>query len=289
MAQVMVLSAGLGTRLRPLSDVLPKPLVPLGNAPLLQQVLGRLRARGFSSAVVNTHHLAHAFDGLDTEGVDVRYSHEPDILGSAGGVRRALPWLEAPFIVCNGDLWADPPLESLRSALGEHAACLLVAPPAGRGTVGLNAAGDVVRLRGERHGEEVRAADYVGVMALGDRALPLLPERGCLVGDLCLPLLRRGEIIATLSWPGPWFDVGTPAGYLGANLHWLREQALENYVSPTVERAVEVRLERCVLGRGARVLGAGRLERCVVWPGASVRAPLRESIVISDGRIVGVH
>jgi len=282
----MVLSAGLGTRLRPLTDELPKPLVPVGDRSILGHVLGWLRAHGFARAVVNTHHLPEAFTTADLP-VPVDLIHEPIIRGTAGGIAGARHLLDpAPIVVWNGDVLCEPPLAELVRRVTDGL-CLAIRPrPRGEGTVGIDVEGRVVRLRGERFGPEARGGDYLGVAALGTRCLRTLPAEGCLIGDWALPELRRGEPVLTVDAPGPWTDCGDLERYLGANFAWLEKRGLDSWQAPGTEVGAGVRLEQSLVGPGARVMGQGPVERSVIWPGASAVAPLFEVVVTRAGRVV---
>src|SRR5262245_33821770 len=116
----LVLAAGVGSRLRPLSLVRAKPALPVAGEVLIGRILRRLREFGIERVVINLHHLAATItrevgDG-SSFGLRVRYSWEPSILGSAGGPARALPLLEADrFLIVNGDTLADVNLEDLAS------------------------------------------------------------------------------------------------------------------------------------------------------------------------------
>jgi mannose-1-phosphate guanylyltransferase len=291
MARVMVLCAGLGTRLRPLTDELPKPLVPVGDRPILAHIASRLRAHGMSEAVINTHHLAGEFDShISSLAVRIHRTHEADIRGTAGGVAAARHLLgPAPVLVHNGDTLVQPPLGELLG-YGSDGLCLAVTPrAAGQGSVGLDAQGNVVRLRGQQFGPEASGGDYIGVAALGARCLASLPEFGCLIGDWALPELRRGGRISTVAASSAWIDAGDLAGYLRANLLWLADHANAEHgcwVGPGAAVHGGAQLERCLLGTDARVRGRGWLRRCVLWPGAEAEPPLADSIVTSAGRVV---
>lgn len=277
-ASAMVLCAGLGTRLRPLTDELPKPLVPIGDRSVLEHALDRLEPIVEGRVVVNVHHLAREFEGFRDR---VEVIHEDPIRGTAGGVAGARGRVEAPLIVWNGDILLPIlPEECLRSLRNPGYVSLLVAPrPVGRGTVGVGIGGAVVRLRGERFGEELHGGDYVGVCALGGAALASLPEVGCLIGDLALPHLRGGGRVGAIVRELAWTDAGDPASYLDANLDWLERGGRSAWVGPGAAVADGVRLDRALVGRGARVGGAGALCRVVVWPGAIARAPLEDAVV----------
>jgi len=287
--QTMVLCAGFGQRLRPLTDELPKPLLPVGDRSVLAHICRFLHASGRSSAVANTHWLPDKFSS-NSENLEITLDlvHEPLIRGVAGAVAGVRAQLEAPVVVWSGDMLIEsPPLAELSaraSASGD--VCLAIAPARGAGTLGLDAAGRVVRVRGEVHGVEVTAADYVSLFAVGERALKAFPEQGCLIGDYCLPRMRRGEPIDTC-WIGKgWWDIGTPPSYLRANLDWLERNVpgtQPSFVGPGARVDGGVRLASSVVGAGATVTGHGLVESCVIWPGSVVEAPLTRAVVTPRG------
>jgi len=291
--RAMILCAGLGERLRPLSDELPKPLVPVGDRSVLAQIAAQLRRAGYASALANTHWLHEKFEAiLGTLELDLTLVYEPQIRGVAGGIAGARALLAAPALVWNGDILIDdPPLDALVArAQASSDVCLAVAPTSGPGSVGLDRAGRVVRLRGERFGQEVRAADYVGLVAVGERALAELPEWGCLIGDYCLPRLRRGLSVETYPTPSAWREVGSVDAYLNANLHWLSQHANRperSYVHPTASVAPGVQLVGSVVGANARLEGTGKVEGCVLWPGSHAAAPLDGTVVTPRTRVRG--
>ena len=290
MARAMILCAGYGTRLRPLTDELPKPLVPLGDRPILGHIAARLAAAGFDEAVVNTHHMPALFQStIESLPIKLQLVHEPEILGTAGGIAGAREVLRpGPVLVWNGDILADPPIDALLDAVRGGGACLGVAPREwGEGSVGLAADGGVARLRGRTFGVEDRGGDYIGVAALGADVLEALPDRGCLVGDYLLPRLRRGESVHTVPVERGWSDAGDVETYLDLNLGWLgADDSNGSFVGDGARVSPGIELRRSVVGAGAVVEGDGVLEDSVVWPGAAASAPARRIIVTSGGRIV---
>ncbi len=284
----MILAAGLGTRLRPLTDELPTPLVPVGDAPALAQIQRWLSLFGVTRTLVNTHHLASAFAGVSWP-LPTGLLHETSILGTAGGVANARPRLDdgEPLLVWNGDILAAVDVRALRAALeGSGAvACWSVAPrPRGEGTVGLDEQGRVVRLRQVRRGDEARGGDFLGIQVLSPGLLAQLPAEGCMVGDVLAPLLAGGAVIQAVEHRGGWDDIGSIEAYLRANLRWLEGSAA--YLGPGARSSVPV--EKSVVGAGAVVEGEGALVRSVVWPGARARAPLSDAIVTTAGRVIEV-
>jgi mannose-1-phosphate guanylyltransferase len=288
----MVLCAGFGTRLRPLTDAVPKPLLPIGDQPAYVHITRALRAAGFGPVVINTHHGAAAFDGRVPAGIGVSY--EKKLLGTAGGVAHARGLLgPGDVLVWNGDIQAQPDLRELVRAHGDRqrsepsVATLLVVPrPAGRGTVGVDARGSVVRLRGEVFGDEVRGGDYLGIMILDETARGVLPQEGCLVGDLLLPELRARRTVSIAWHDGRWIDIGTPSALLLANRQWLRQRRARVWTAPGTTIDPHALLADTVVAEGGRVIGAGSVTRCLVLPGATLRASAENLIAMADGRLV---
>jgi mannose-1-phosphate guanylyltransferase len=284
----MVLGAGLGTRLRPITDRTAKTLVPVGDAPLIEHVLRRLEAAGAPRVVVNTHHRGAEVEAYLRSRGGAAVSPERDLLGTAGGLAHAAGLLGAgPVVVWNGDILADVDARALAGAyaLGPAAEALLVVRPLppGEGTVGLDEDGRVVRLRGETVRREVQGGDFAGIHVIGEGLRRELPARGCLVGDVYLPALRRGAILRSFRHDAPFYDVGSLAGYLQANLAWLAFRGARRWTAPGARVAPEVRLEQALVGDGCEVRGAGELRRCVVWPGAVATAPERDAAITRDG------
>lgn len=292
MSTAMVLCAGYGTRLRPLTDEVPKPLVPIGDRPLLAHIAERLAAAGFTKIVINVHHISDSFCNIFEDlSIKSHVIHEPEILGTAGGIANARALLgPAPILVWNGDILGDPPVDALLAAAKAKGGLVLAARPmpVASGTVGVGNDDAVVRLRGQQFGVETSGGDYIGVAALGERALAVLPANGCLIGDVALPGLARKERVGVVWTSAAFSDIGDLVSYHAANLAWLRGAVVDSYVAEGARVDAGVSLSRCIIGAGANVVGSGALERCVVWPGATVRAPLRDAIVTASGRVVPV-
>lgn len=281
----MLLCAGFGQRLRPLTDELPKPLMPVGDRSVLEHIAHHLVQQGQRRAVANSHWLPEALSAAAARlPLPVNVLHEPVIRGVAGGIAGARELLEAPIIAWNGDTLIDrPPLLELFADVEQTGGiCLAVAETDGPGTLGLDERGLVVRTRGESHGHEVKRADYVCLAGIGRDALAELPSDGCLIGDYCLPRMRRGLPVYTRFIEGAWHDIGNLDSYLGANLLWLaahHNHAGSSYLAPDARVSQGVQLERTVVGAGARIAGEGRVSECVIWPNTLAIAPLERAIV----------
>jgi MurNAc alpha-1-phosphate uridylyltransferase len=210
--KAMILAAGRGERMRPLTLTRPKPLLEVGGQALIEHHLRSLAAAGFAQVVVNLSWLGEQIcaalgDGARL-GVEVRYSDEgPEPLETGGGIFRALPLLgTAPFLVLNGDVWTDYPYASLRERLraGDLAHLVLVPNPPHNGV------GDFVLREGRMiEGGPGERFTFSGIGVYR----PELFE-GCQDGAFKLaPLLRSaaraGRVSAEL-YDGDWLDIGTP-------------------------------------------------------------------------------
>ncbi|MFM1885776.1 MAG: hypothetical protein RL026_933 [Pseudomonadota bacterium] len=209
--KVMLLAAGRGERLKPFTDVTPKPLLEVGGQPLIVWHLQRLAAAGFEEVVVNTawlgEQLPAALGNGGAWGLRLRYSPEPwPALETGGGIHNALPLLgEAPFLLVNGDVFTDIDFAALRAAAAQDAA----APPAQRPLARLVLVPNPEHHPGGDFALDGQRLTYAGVAVI-DPAL----FAGCAPGRFPLaPLLfaaRDAGRLALQRHDGQWLDVGTP-------------------------------------------------------------------------------
>ena len=217
----MVLAAGLGTRMRPLTDTMPKPLVPVAGKPLIDHVLDRLAATGVDRAVVNVHYLADQIIAHTAARAKPRVTISDErgvLLGTGGGVVKALPELgPAPFFHINSDtIWIDgvtPNLTRLAETFDARAtdALLLLAPTSE--SVGYDGRGDFtmatdgrLRRRGER---EVAPFVYAGAAILSPALFKDAPQGEFSLTDLFDRAAEAGRLHG-LRLEGLWMHVGTP-------------------------------------------------------------------------------
>ena len=301
--RALVLAAGRGERLRPLTATLPKPLVPVGGRPLLAWTLERLRAAGCEAVAINLHHLGSQIRdrfGASFRGMPITYSPESELLGTAG----ALPPLRAFFepadrvIVVNGDSLCRWPLETLLAAHVRRgpAATLLVHRKADPRAFGGGVALEDDRIVAFRRGSLADAAArrhlvFAGAQVLEPELLARIPEGpGDLVTVLYEPLLAAGAPLAAVVTERLWHDLGTPQRYLDAVLDWTFRGSLQaartvkgaavdpsatlrrTLVEAGAEVAAEADLRSCLVMPGAKIGKGVRLTRSVVGPGATVAA-----------------
>lgn len=206
--RAMILAAGRGERMRPLTDKLPKPLLPAGGRTLLEHLIDALARAGYRDLVVNHSYLGTAIEqalGDGTKyGVHIRYSPEPEgALETGGGIHRALPLLGDWFLVVNGDIWTDYPFGRLSGPPPGLAHLVLVDNPAH------HPGGDFVLEAGTVLEGDAPRLTFAGIGVYRSALFA-----GCAPGRFPLaPLLRRAMGTGGVSgehYRGQWFDVGTP-------------------------------------------------------------------------------
>lgn len=302
--RALVLTAGLGTRLRPLTLVRAKAAVPVNGEPLVRRILRWLAGHGIRDAVLNLHHRPETItacvgDGGDL-GVRVRYSWEQPVLGSAGGPRHALPLLveEAErnrgpaFLLVNGDTLTDVNVAALIAAHSEANASVTMAVipnprPDKYGGVRVDADGRVLGFT--RRGTPGESFHFIGVQVVEPAVFADLPDGTPLesVGWLYPRLMaeRPGAVAAFVS--GARFqDIGTPHDYLRTSLELsaLEGDRLTSAVRTRIADSARLvrtalwddvaigpgaALTECIVADRVRVPEGARYERCAIVPAAS--------------------
>jgi len=205
----MVLAAGRGERMRPLTDREPKPLLRVGGKRLIEFHLERLAAAGFHQVVINTAWLGDLIEETlgngARYGLAITYSHErPEALETGGGIHRALPLLGSePFLIVNGDVWTDIDFGALRTLRAQALAHLVLVPNPPQ-----HARGDFRLEQGLVEEGEGQRYTYSGIGVFRPELFD-----GCAPGKFpLLPLLRKAIAARRLSGElhrGRWFDIGT--------------------------------------------------------------------------------
>jgi len=297
--RAMIVAAGLGTRLRPLSELRPKPAMPVRGLPLIAYHLALLSHYGVSETTINVHHLPDVLQAAAQRykppGMTLHFSVEAELLDTGGGIRRVADFLREsdPCLILGGDMLLDADLASLiaqHEARKDAITMLLRDDPRTRtfGSIGVDAEGCVRRI-GKRFdlGGEQAAGIYTWVNVVAARAFEQLPERDVFshLDHWIAPMLAngardiRGSVIPDTKCV--WEPVGTPQEYLAANLN----PPTFSYIDPDQRARLEgARIEaELVIGAGATLGPGASLSRAVVWDGEHVPAGTRAS----DGVFAG--
>jgi aminoglycoside/choline kinase family phosphotransferase/choline kinase len=219
-----ILGAGMGTRLRPLTNDCPKPLLPVGGRPLITFAMDHCLTAGIERFIVNTHHCPAAYDRAFPErswrGWPIRFRHEPLLLDTAGGLKNIEDLLdeEESILVYNGDIISDLPLGMLLEAYaeGKQEVTLALRSQGPVTNVSVDAEGNVCDLRGLLGNPGVRRCLFTGISVVEKRFLRrLTPGKAESVVPVFAEMIREtpGSVAGVVIDEGSWRDIGDPEGY----------------------------------------------------------------------------
>lgn len=318
MTRAMILCAGLGTRLGAVGDALPKPLLPMCDLPIVRYGIAILVGHGIRDIVINVHYRPALFEAALGDGSDfgarIQYSREPELLGTGGGIKKALPLLDPdgtdePFISMNGKLVLDVDLTALleaHRAAGDVLGTMVVrrVPDAGAwGAIEVKN-GRVRNVFGEgRH-------MFCGVHVTRPSVMRELPDgESCSIRQGYLPWMRggRGEV-AAFEHEAYFAEHSTPDRYVQGNIDLVGGAALHHPPGPVagvddaavvhastriidpVRIAAGARAEagatvgpNTVVGGNAIVASGATVTNAVVWPGATASGVIDRAIVTPEG------
>ncbi len=314
--RAVVLAGGEGTRLRPLTLDVPKPLVPILGRPFIEHQLTHLRSHGVTNVTLAltrnrySDTLRQAL-GEDVCGVRLSYAYEDTPLGSGGAIAGATLGWDEPFLVCNGDIVTDVDLRALMRAHEAARAELTmylhpVANPSAFGVVALNRENQIIQfVEKPAPGEEPSNLVNAGIWLFEPALLrEMAADRFNRVEDELFPMLAStGRRVLGFRSASYWRDIGTPRAYLEANMDALdgRVRSIApdrlsdggGLAAHDVNIDPSARVERSVLGERTIVGARARVESSVLWesvnigPGAVVReSVLAENVVITAGAVV---
>ena len=210
--KAIILAAGRGARLAPLTDTTPKPLLPIKGQPLIVRQLQQLRAANITHVIINLYYLGdlieRALGNGEKFGMQIAYSQEQSLLETGGGIKNALPLLEEEeFIVCNGDIYTDFDFSSLPDALAPNDTAHLVLTP----TPNTRARGDFEYSQGRvtQRGDDFV---YCGISIFSQRIFANSPEGAFSSRDLMFEAIEQGQLSAQVHM-GQWTDIGTLSDY----------------------------------------------------------------------------
>lgn len=297
--KAMILAAGLGTRMRPLTLLRAKAVLPVLNRPLLLWILEHLARQGVDDVVVNLHHLAdtvgEALGEWRRSGMRLRYSREDKLLGTAGGPRAVRDVFgDEPFLLVNGDMLFDFDVARLAQrhrASGARATLGLLPNPDPRlyGSIVTDASGRVLSLAGQPRRARGTASLFTGVHVLDPALLDTLPAGPSdSIRDLYVPMVAAGERVQGVRLRGAWHDLGRPSLYRDAQLKLLPGRGRDRVLlHPDAQVGAGARLRRSVVGRGARVGEDAQVERSILWDSATVEAGSRvDGAIVASGGVV---
>ena len=311
----VVLVGGEGTRLRPLTERIPKPMLPLLGRPILAHTFEQISAAGVGRAILACGYRPtsiEAFFGRSYRGIELEYQVEPEPRGTAGGIAYAARDTTGPLLVLNGDSIRDVDLSALIEFHNERGALatIMLTPvdePARYGLVRVDNDGRVRDFVEKPTPEQIDTnLINAGVYVLEPEVLELIPEnRPVSIEREIFPILSARGVLYAVPLPGYWLDVGTPESYLQAHLDLMPNEVRVDpkaVVAPTARFHAPCVVESgCVVeaaadigpgvyvGAGARVGPGARVRRAALLPGAIVEGgTVDRAIVDPNHGIIGV-
>lgn len=221
--RALILAGGRGTRLRPFTTSFPKPLMPVGDIPILEILLRQLKAHGVTEVTLLTGHLAYLLEGYFTDGsalsMHIGYVREEQPLGTAGPLRQLAGTIADDFFFMNGDLLTDVDFTDLMRRHREAGALVTVSTyrrdeRIELGVVKVDESGDII---GYDEKPTLHLDVSMGLYAMSPAVLERIPSGSNDMPQLILDLLARGQRVASWPHPGFWLDIGRADDYTKAN------------------------------------------------------------------------
>ncbi len=273
--KAFILGAGLGTRLKPLTDSLPKPLVPLYHEPLVNYALRHCISAGIDEFAINTHHLPKEWDthfpSKLFEHASIEFFYEEQLLETGGGLKNIATFIgNDPLLVYNGDILTDLDLTQLIKTHqdSDNIATLALFPSGPNCNVAID--GDHIIDMRHALGIHPGTHQFTGIYCIEPEILDLIPENEKIsIIPAFLELAQQGKLGHFTSPTATWHDLGTRDSYFQAH-HILREKS--NPISPkaTIDPNAEICKDTCVIGHGATIGKNAKLRNTIVWPNATV-------------------
>ncbi|MDA7504649.1 sugar phosphate nucleotidyltransferase [bacterium] len=292
MRKAFLLGAGLGTRLQPLTETLPKPLIPFANRPLITHALDHCLQAGITDFAINTHHLHETWDRFFPNGkyrdANLTFFHEPELLETGGGIKNIADWIkDDPVLVYNGDIITDFPIDRLMTGhmASNNTATLAVQNhgPDLRITVDGHRVTDVRGLIHQQQGTH----QFTGIYVIDPEILELIPPNEKIsIIPAFVELIKQGELGAYHVKGHPkWLDLGTRETYLKASLAIPPKVSREARISETAN------IQNSWVAQNAIVESGSIIKDSILWPDTHVLqdAELTNCIVHSNSPTSGVH
>lgn len=270
--QAFILGAGLGTRLAPLTHILPKPLMPVFQKPLIQHTMDHYIRCGVTEFMVNISCLPlmweRAFPEPTYRGCLVSFSEEETPLDSGGGVKKIMHWVKPgePLLVHNGDILTDIPVAEL---LAEHKrrgnmVTLALRSVDGKRNVGFDEATGAITDMRHALGVNPGTHQFAGVYIMQPEVAELFPEADEFsIVPVWLELIKQGKVGGVVFDWANWHEIGSPAGYVDT----MMELTSRERIHPTASISSAADLgEDCVVGQDAVIPAGVVMDDCIVWP-----------------------
>jgi len=312
----VILAAGFGTRLRPLTDNIAKPVLPFFNRSVISHIIQQLEGAGVNDIYVNLHYQGWSIRRIirleKSAANPIVFSYEPKILGTAGALEPLKPYLkDKTFFLVNGDVLTDLDYKMMARQHFQNkipSATLALHPPStnlGFPAIGSTDSNLLSRFPYGRHktGSADWEGTFMGVHIVSPEILKYIQGRRfqCINSGIYSQAINDDCIIATYRHDGYWNDIGTPQRYFDAhsdfltgrfNLPHIIKPTLNHWISPSAQLAsgTEIR-NTVVIGSDAVIEKNCRLDNVVIWPGSKLKksSSLKNGILMNNGRFLSLY
>ncbi len=274
--KAFILGAGLGTRLRPLTNVLPKPLVPIFHEPMANYALRHCQAAGISEFAINTHHLPdawqNAYPNAKFHGSPLHFFHEEILLETGGGIKNIASFIDTdPLLIYNGDILTDIDISAL---IHHHKTSGNIATLALRSTgenCNVNISGHQVTDMRNLLSNTPGTHQFTGIYCIQPEILPLIPSGEVVsVVPAFIELIKMEKLGAVVLDEGSWFDIGNPEAYREIHTHMRSQRKDAIHPDAVIHPQAEVCTDTCIIGPGAQIASGAKLKNTIVWPQVSI-------------------
>jgi len=274
--KAFILGAGLGTRLRPLTNILPKPLVPIFHEPMVNYALRHCQSVGITDFSINTHHLPNTWESTYPDhhfnGSSLQFFYEPTLLETGGGICNIASFIKNdPLLIYNGDILTDINIQQL---INHHEASDNVA------TLGLRSTGDNCNVNiSDDHVTDMRnllgntpgTHQFTGIYCINPEILELIPnEEVVSIVPAFIQLIQANQLGAVVLNDGDWFDIGNPDAYRAVHTHLRASRTDSIHPDVNIHPDADIDPDTCIIGPGAIIGEGANLRNTIVWPGVSV-------------------
>lgn len=286
----MILAAGLGTRLYPLTAFRAKPTIPFLNRPLLHYARDLLLGAHITEIVVNSHHLPHsiskALDGeAHAEGHQISFSHEEEILGTAGAIGKVRDWLQGDtFVVCSGKIYFEQDLEPVIRFHHDQGnlVTLVLVPHSKQDSYASVQVDDQNNITGFRPKGEGNSFVFTGVHVLDPQVFDFIPEgRSETVNEIYPRLIQEGHRVQAFVSEAYWCECSTAGNYLSKSLEVLRRRNLDNLMA----HAVGSSCDGVIAAPSVRIGPGCVLKNSILWDDVTIGEGSALSRVIVTGEV----
>jgi mannose-1-phosphate guanylyltransferase len=285
--KAFILGAGMGTRLQPLTNVLPKPLVPIFHEPMVNYALRHCQAAGIKDFAINTHHIPEAWQQAYPEaeynGSPLHFFHEPTLLETGGGIRNIASFIgEDPILIYNGDILTDIDIGKLITSHDASGNIATLALRSSGQNCNVNIEGDQVTDMRNLLGDAPGTHQFTGIYCIEPEILKLIPnEQVTSIVPAFINLIEKQKLGAVVIDEGDWFDIGNPDAYREVHEHLRSGRNDAIHPDALIDPTAKVDRDTCVIGPGSKIAAHAKLTNTIVWPDAivSTGAQLDGSII----------